>query len=395
MSSTVTDALLAAATKLSERTANNGCAGSPRPPSRSMVRVAGPSPFRVLVLGSGPVVGFGVLSHELALSGHLARGVSDATGCGIDVDVVTEIGLHARDLLTVMAAVVPERYDLVILSVGTQDVLDCTPLEDWSADVERVLDLLGATERATPVEVIAVPQISKVMGLEPVLARAADRRARGHNLRLQVLCGSRPGFTFVPFPLDGDAEYCHQRTSDTYCRWADVLMAGISPVLGSLRHEGRPERQEEGRQAAVDRLGILDTAPDAVLDSITHKARRMFGTVGAGISLIDHDRQSMVSSSGVAVPTIQRSDSICNVTITTNAGVVVEDAALDPRFAGGYFVVTARLRSYAGIPIRDPHGYMIAALCVYDGKPRMFQPADLALLRHLAHLVEERLLILA
>ncbi|MDP9026634.1 MAG: GAF domain-containing protein, partial [Actinomycetota bacterium] len=248
-------------------------------------------------------------------------------------------------------------------------------------------------QKVVPILVIAVAQVSKVVGLEHLLGRAADTRAEVFNSRLQRLCDSRDGLTFVPFPLEGDAERCHQRTSDTYRRWADVLMAGITPALGSLSHLGRPADVEEDRQEALDRLGLLDAGPDEFFDSITGKARRLLGTVGAGISLLDRDRQRMASFSGPPVSELRRSDTICNVTITTNHGLVVEDAALDSRFADGYFVEIAKLRSYAGVPIRDPKGYMIGVLCVYDDKPRTFSPADLTLLRHLAHTVEERLLI--
>ncbi|MDP9027610.1 MAG: GAF domain-containing protein, partial [Actinomycetota bacterium] len=396
MSMTVADVLLGAATRLSEKTSDNGYAGSPKPPSRAMVRVAGPNPFRVLLLGSGPVVGFGVLTHELALGGHLARRIAGVTGSGIDMDVVTEAGLHSRDLLSLATEVVAARYDLVIVSVGMQDVIDCTPVDDWSADVEQILGrLTAATDRVIPVHVVAVPQVTKLVGLEHLLGHAADNRAVIFNTRLKAQCEQRAGVSFVPFPLEGNAERCHQRTSDTYRRWADALMRGISPALRSLRHDGRPLELEEHRQAALNQLGILDAGPNELFDSITSRARHMLGTVGAGISLIDHHRQWFASSSGIPVAEIPRSETLCTHTITTNHGLVVEDATLDARFANGFFVVTAKLRSYAGVPIRDPQGYMIGALCVYDDKPRTFLPAELTLLRHLAHIVEEHLLTIA
>jgi hypothetical protein len=391
MSIALPDGLLRAATRFSEKASHNGCADSPRPSSRAMLRVAGESPFRILLLGSGPVVGFGVLTHEVALAGHLARRVSEATGCGIDMDVVTQIGLHARHLMSLMAEVIPDRYDLVIVSVGTQDVLDCTALDDWSPEVERVLDVFGAGERAVPVHVIAVPQVSKVMGLERTLARAADNRVAVFNSRLEQLCEARAELTFVPFPLRGTTESCRERTSESYRRWADVLMKGIVPGLGSLRHAGWPGDQEELRQAALNRLGILDAGPEEFFDRITEKARRMFHTVGAGLSLIDHDRQWFASTAGLGLPELPRTEAVCAHTITTNHGLIVEDASVDPRFAGSYFVTTAELRSYVGVPIRDPDGHMIGALCAYDDKPRTFLPTDLTLLRHLAHSVEEHL----
>jgi hypothetical protein len=388
-------ALLSAATRLSEKTSHNGCGSSPRPPSRATLRIAGPSPYRVLLLGTGPVIGFGVLAHELALGGHLARRLAAVTDSGIDMDVVTEIGVHSRDLPTLLTDVDLAGYDLVILSIGFQDVIDRTRQDLWSAGIGVVLDLLRSHPgHVAPVLVIAIPQVSRVMRLESGLGRVADRRAAELNLQLQKLCEERAGFTYVPFPLLGVTESCRERSSASYSRWSSVLMEGIAPALDSLSHIGRPAPEEAVRQAALDQLGILETGPDEVLDSITRQARRIFATAGAGISLIDRERQCFCASAGTALPELPRSEAICDHTIRTNHGMVIEDAASDPRFADGYFVTTAHLRSYAGVPIRDPHGYMIGALCVYDDKPRSFRPSDLTLLRHLAHAVEERLLVL-
>lgn len=388
--------MLSAATRLSEKTSHNGCASSPRPPSRATLRIAGDTPYRVLLLGTGPVIGFGVLAHELALGGHLARRLAVATDSGIDMDVVTEIGVHSRDLPNLLADVDLGGYDLVILSVGFQDVIDRTRQDQWSASVGSVLDRLRTQQdHVVPVCVIAIPQVSRVMRLEPSLGRAADCRAAELNAQLQKLCDERAGFTFVPFPLLGTTESCRERTSASYSRWSSVLMEGIAPVLDSLSHIGRPTPQEAVRQAALDQLGLLDTDPDEVLDGITRQARRIFATAGAGISLIERERQYFCTSAGTALPELPRSEAICDHTIRTNHGMVIDDVACDQRFADSYFATTARLRSYAGVPIRDPHGYMVGALCVYDDKPRSFQPSDLTLLRHLAHAVEERLLVMA
>jgi hypothetical protein len=341
------------------------------------------------------MVGLGILSHDLALGGHLARRLADLTGSGIDMDVVTEIGLHSRDTPALLAEVVLGRYDLVIVAIGTQDVIDRTPVDDWSADLGLVLDLLrGRLERAVPVLVIAVPQISKLIQLAPHLSHATDNRVAQLNRRLEELCAARSGATFVPFPIDPETESHRERTSASYGRWADLLMRAITLTLVPLCHVGVQRDQESDRQSALDRLGLLDSPPDVILDSIVHKARRMFGAVAAGISLIDHDRAWFCNSEGISTAELPRSQALCDYAIQTNHGFIVDDATLDPRF-DDYLVVTAGLRSYAGVPIRDPHGYMIGVLCVYDDKPRTFQTSDLTMLRHLAHAAEERLLTMA
>jgi hypothetical protein len=322
----------------------------------------------------------------------LLGGCRSVTGSGIDLDVVTEVNLRCRNMPALLTGVVLERYDMVIFSVGSQDALDFVSPDKWSKEAERILDLLTLTrERTLPVCVIAVPRVSNVVQLDPWLARRADRRAAHLNARLFELCQSRSGVTFVPFQLGDVTETCRCRTSDTYGRWADVIMAGITPTLGVLRREGRPGNREQDRQGTADWLNTLENIPDEAFDSVTASAQSMFRTVGAGIVIIDDDREWFASTSGLPIPEIPYGDPICNHIIHTNHGVAIEDVTLDPRFAGSCFAVTLKLHSYAGIPIRNPHGHMIGALCVYDDKPRLFGPTDMVQLRDLAHLIENRL----
>ena len=54
----------------------------PKPTDAPVVNVPGPDPDRLLVVGGGIAVGFGVLSHELGIAGHVARQVSVRPGAG-------------------------------------------------------------------------------------------------------------------------------------------------------------------------------------------------------------------------------------------------------------------------------------------------------------------------
>jgi hypothetical protein len=62
--------------------------GIPRPTDATQTHSFGTDSDRILVFGSGPAVGWGVLSHDVALPGSLARALSARTGRGADVDVV-------------------------------------------------------------------------------------------------------------------------------------------------------------------------------------------------------------------------------------------------------------------------------------------------------------------
>ena len=49
------------------------------------------------------------------------------------------------------------------------------------------------------------------------------------------------------------------------------------------------------------------------------------------------------------------------------------------------------LRFHAGVPLRGPRGHNVGALCVYDPRPRQFQPEEETILRDLAVLIEREI----
>lgn len=392
----VWNTLLHAASWLAAEVSNDDLSNGPRPPSSATVHSSGTSPYRALLFGGGPAVGYGVGSHDLSLAGHLARRLTEVTQHGIDMDVVTATDLRCRDMPQLMTDVDPDHYDMVFLSVGVQDALDFTAPEDVSNAVERILRMFTrAPGRPLPVFLIGVPPVSRVLRGEPALHRHADRRAELVNDRLRTLCESMQDVTFAPFAPDAEPVVARHRSSQTYRRWADLVIDGVVHALPALRHSAQLHVDEQGRQAALAALHIMDTPSNDYFDTVTRTAHRFFGTRGAAISFIDHDRQWFKSMSGVNIVELPRSVTICDYTINTFDGFILEDATLDPRFADSYFVVNAKLRFYAGVPIRDPHGYMVGALCIFDDKPRTFTPADMVYLRDLARLVEEQLLLAA
>jgi len=71
---------------------------------------------------------------------------------------------------------------------------------------------------------------------------------------------------------------------------------------------------------------------------------------------------------------------------------VVEDMALDPRFAENPLVVEEpHVRFYAAQPVRGPGGHNVGTLCIMDKKPREFTDEDGETLRDLGEMVEKEL----
>lgn len=124
-------------------------------------------------------------------------------------------------------------------------------------------------------------------------------------------------------------------------------------------------------------LDVLDDVAGATLDRLTDLAARTFNAPVAFVSLIEVDRQRLISRKGITSTGSHIRDSICAHTIGSTAGLVANDLQVDPRFSSLPLVAgPPHLRFYAGTPLIATNGVPIGALCVMDSVPRQFSADD-------------------
>lgn len=145
---------------------------------------------------------------------------------------------------------------------------------------------------------------------------------------------------------------------------------------------------EAGRLAALRRYDVLDSDPETEFVDIVRLVRTMFAMPFAAINLLDEDRNWPLAIEGAPREAVSRKDAFCNIALRGSGPLVVENAALDPRFcAHPYVRQPMGLRAYLGMPLTTPDGYNIGAICVWGPKPRRFSQADVEVLRNLAKVV--------
>jgi PAS domain S-box-containing protein len=152
---------------------------------------------------------------------------------------------------------------------------------------------------------------------------------------------------------------------------------------------------EQARCAALYAYDLLDGSGDATLDKITALAADLLGTRAAAVSLIDRERQWMLSRKGDIAREMPRDIAFCDHAIRLDRGEVlkVEDALRDARFRNNPLVTgDPGVRFYLGAPLFDPGGHAIGALCVLDGEARDgVSKVEVSRLAALADLVMEHL----
>lgn len=154
-----------------------------------------------------------------------------------------------------------------------------------------------------------------------------------------------------------------------------------------------PPANEEARLRLLRSLGVLDTPPEEEFDRMTRVAAQLLELPITLVSLVDENRQWFKSKLGLEVCETTRDVAFCAHALHVPEMLLIEDTALDPRFADNPLVTGAPfVRFYAGVPLRSEDGLVLGTLCAIDTRPRQMPAAKLAAFRDLARMVERELL---
>lgn len=369
----------------------------PVPQDAPHAHASGADPDRILLYGSGPAMGYGVLSHELALPGQLARRISAATGRGVDVDVVSDTDLTIQDAVEPLVERELWRYDAIMLTIGVNNALLLTSVRVWRRELKRLLDHLEANvTSSTSIYIVAIPPISTIDIFAGITTWFSERHANVLNSETRRAVAGREGVTFIPFAPLGRPDFTRYRSAATYQQWASILAA---PVISDLARSTRDEEarilaDEWARQNALLATRILDTPAEERFDRIAVLGSQLLGSPYTAITFIDDDRQWLKASSGWPVrgDELSRAGSFGDAALRSAPPLVVRDARTDPRFADHPFVTGEPfVRFYAAYPIESAYGERIGIFCVVDLEPREWTDADTQLLRDLAIMVQREL----
>ena len=363
----------------------NGWRQLPTPLDEPSVHSDGPNADRVLLMGSGIAVGFGVLSHDLALGGSLARRLAESTERGANVDIAAKPEMLIVDAVEMYSSADLTRYDASLLVLGDIEALHLLPVKSFRSQVRNLVRLLD--DRMPHAFVLMGMAVASAGIPNPsAYARAVAERARDFAMILIEECeGLRVTPITVPIVRQGDGVV----NRDDYLGWASAIAPQmVSALNASARRRTSAIHgpiDEDDRLAALRDLDVLNDTRNPRFDDVVEMARNLFGTDTAALSFIDTDRQWVKSFAGIKPGDLSRSEGVCSLTIQRSELLVIEDLSADPRFC--YRSWVRRIggpRFYAGYPIESVDGQRVGALCLLDSKPRKFSERDHSLLRQLA-----------
>ncbi len=368
----------------------------PRPIDGPRAVADGPSPDRVLLVGAGAAVGWGVVSHELALPGAVARALRAGTGRGAVVDVLADERWGLSDIARELRDSSPGRYDVVVVVLGGVDVLSGQTSRAWRDAIHDLLEgWRSAAGWATRLVVLEIPELGEIPGLHGAVLGWAERRAQELNAILRARMATETGVDVVRLP----ASTAHGVAPDAIVARGDYALTGTilaSALMDELdRVVGVPvarRRALDASDAARNDLLVLALSQHrARLEWIVTVAAAAFRAPSALVTVLGPDRQWHVARTGQSTDSVPIQDSFCLYAVELDEPLIVLDAQRDPRFADNPLVTAPDgIRFYAGAAIEGADGRPVGAVCVIDREPRTsVTAAERGLLVSLARRAQE------
>jgi len=147
---------------------------------------------------------------------------------------------------------------------------------------------------------------------------------------------------------------------------------------------------DAARLQALSRYQLLDAHREQILDDVVAATAQLFRVSNAMLTVVEGTTVLLKApyNPPLLLERVPREQSLCSATILRNDTAVFED--LKQNSAPGVDIsltLQLGLHFYAGHNLRTPEGYNIGTLCLFDGPPRHFPPAERHLLSQLASLV--------
>jgi lysophospholipase L1-like esterase len=151
--------------------------------------------LRLLIVGDSAAAGVGAPSQDQALAGRLA--VALAPTFHLHWTLLAFTGATTADMLDRLRHADAERYDVVLTSLGVNDVTGGRSLATWRRQQEALVDLLAVRFGARRILLSGLPPMHRFPALPQPLRWYIGSRARDFDRVLAEVAAGRPGCEFL------------------------------------------------------------------------------------------------------------------------------------------------------------------------------------------------------
>lgn len=366
-----------------------------RPRDSAVTRSGDPRADRVLLLGNGFSAGWGVDSHRDGLTGRLAQAISDRTGRGCELDVVGAESMNVRSALAWVGDRDLAAMDAFVVSIGLNDALRRTPVEDWERGLRDLLTAVVARLRPeAPALVVGIPPVRTLRPFDGPVARIAHAHRDRLNLATRRIAAEH-GVGYLDVAEFSAPPNVRLTPPTVYSQLGATIATEVAPRLLDARP--RPEAREPQPDplwqwsGTEEIVALAATGGSPVLRRLAETAQKVFKVEIAVVSLVNGDRLYYGNNTDVMPDSVPLDLSFCQYTVAAGAPVIIPDVRADPRFDGNPLIDLSYMNFYAGYPLHASDGTVIGSFCLQGSRARPGEAVSLEALRGMAAQAEAEL----
>ncbi|CAH0990986.1 hypothetical protein SIN8267_01087 [Sinobacterium norvegicum] len=206
--------------------------------TRAGVTGTGPS-IRLLIIGDSAAAGVGVDSQDQALLGQLVASLSASHRVTWKLQAFT--GDASTEVLARLEAEGRETFDVVVVSVGVNDVTGRTRNIAWACNLQKLIDTLSNDFNAQQIYLSCLPPMHVFPALPQPLRWWLGQRAHQLNAIMADVADSNNQCTMVnaPFPIEKHyiADDGFHPGAPAYALWGRHMAELISAAATDSRRQ--------------------------------------------------------------------------------------------------------------------------------------------------------------
>jgi len=189
--------------------------------------------LKLLVIGDSAAAGVGVTRQVNALSGKLSSHL--ALNYVVDWQLIAQTGFTTTDVLAELKALPKQTADVVLLSVGVNDVTHLTNNKVWQDNLAALVELLTDKFSATKVIFSSIPPMHLFSGLPQPLRWWLGKRAKRLNQLMELATNDSPNCSVLTVDIPFSAKYLAKDnfhpSQYAYQLWAEQAAKAITTSL--------------------------------------------------------------------------------------------------------------------------------------------------------------------
>lgn len=199
---------------------------------REGAKGSGPK-LRLLILGDSAAAGVGVSQQSEALSGQLINQLS--IGFQINWQLWAKNGQRSNDIIQLLTQQQKEPFDVVLISIGVNDVTSGISLKKWLSHTNQIITLLKTKFSTQQIIFTALPPMHLFPALPQPLRWIFGFRAKQFNRALEEMLENKTCCQYIsidaPMKKDYIATDGFHPSAKTYALWATEATLTIDEVL--------------------------------------------------------------------------------------------------------------------------------------------------------------------